>query len=185
MEALRAARDVDAPDWLIAAGAIRDAAWDDLHGRPVTAMPRDVDVAFFDSSDLTPDRDRGVEEALQARAPHLPWQARNQAAVHLWYPRRFGTEVAPFRSAAEAVGTFPETASCVGVRLLADDDMRVVAPHGLDDLFACVCRHNPARVSAAFYERRVAEKGWRDRWPRMRYVPPDRGEGPSDTTPTL
>jgi hypothetical protein len=185
MEALRAARDVDAPDWLIAAGAIRDAVWDDLHGYPLTAMPRDVDVAFFDASDLTPDRDRIVEEYLRARAPHLPWQARNQAAVHLWYPRRFGVEVPPFRSSAEAVATFPETASCIGVRLLADDDMLVVAPHGLDDLFACVCRHNPARVSAVFYERRVAEKAWRDRWPRMRYVPSSGGERPSDPTPTL
>jgi hypothetical protein len=175
MEALRVARDVDVPDWLIAAGAIRDVVWDDTHGRPPTAIPRDVDVAFFDSADLTPDRDRIVEEALRARAPHLPWQARNQAAVHLWYPRRFGTEVAPFRSSAEAVGTFPETASCVGVRLLANDDMLVVAPHGLGDLLECVCRHNPARVSAAFYEQRVAEKGWRDRWPRMRYVRPRQG----------
>ena len=185
MEAMRVARDVGAPDWLVCAGAVRDAVWDAAHGRPLTGTPRDVDLAFFDRSDLTPERDRAVEDALRERAPHLPWQAKNQAAVHLWYPRSFGVEVPPFRSSAEAVGTFPETASCVGVRLLADDDMRVVAPHGLDDLFACVCRHNPARVSAAFYERRVAEKGWRDRWPRMRYVPPDRGEGPSDTTPTL
>jgi uncharacterized protein len=185
MEALRVARDADAPDWLIAAGAIRDAVWDDFHGYPLAATPRDVDVAFFDASDLTPGRDRIAEEELRVRAPHLPWQARNQAAVHLWYPRRFGTEVPPFRSSAQAVATFPETASCVGVRLLADDDMLVVAPHGLDDLFACVCRHNPARVSAAFYERRVAEKAWRDRWPRMRYVRPAGGERPSDPTPTL
>jgi hypothetical protein len=185
MEALWVARDVDAPDWLVCAGAIRDAVWDDLHGAPLTTAPRDVDVAFFDPSDLTPERDRAVEDALRARAPDLPWQARNQAAVHLWYPGRFGTEVASFRSAAEAVATFPETASCAGVRLLADDEMLVVAPHGLDDLLGCVCRHNPARVSAAFYERRVAEKGWRERWPRMSYVPPAGGEIPSGPAPTL
>jgi uncharacterized protein len=172
MEALRVARAVGAPDWLVSAGAIRDAVWDDVHGRPPTAMPRDIDVGFFDASDVTPERDRAVEEALRARAPHLPWHPKNQAAVHLWYPRTFGMEVLPFRSCAEAVATFPETATCVGVRLLADDDMRVVAPHGLDDLFACVCRHNPTRVSASFYVGRVAEKDWRSRWPRMRYVPP-------------
>jgi uncharacterized protein len=185
MDALRAARDVGAPDWLVSAGAIRDAVWDDLHGRPLTVVPRDIDVGFFDSSDLTPERDRMVQDALRERAPHLPWQAKNQASVHLWYPGRFGTDVPPFRSCAEAVATFPETASCVGVRLVADDDMLVVAPHGLDDLFRCVCRHNTARVSAAFYERRVAERGWRGRWPRMRYVRPNGGECPSDATPTL
>jgi uncharacterized protein len=172
MEALRVAREVEAPDWLISAGAIRDAVWDALHDRPLTAVPRDIDVGFFDPGDLTPDRDREIADALHARAPHLPWEAKNQATVHLWYPQRFGKDVPPFRSCAEAVATFPETASCVGVRLLADDDMLVVAPHGLDDLFGCVCRHNPARVPASFYERRVAEKGWRRRWPRMRYVEP-------------
>ena len=92
VEALRAARDVAAPDWLINAGAIRDAVWDDLHGRPLTALPRDIDVGFFDPDDLTPERDRAVEAALHARAPQLPWDAKNQAAVHLWYPQRFGVD---------------------------------------------------------------------------------------------
>jgi hypothetical protein len=84
---------------------------------------------------------------LTARASHLPWEAKNQAAVHLWYPKRFGVDVPPFRSCAEAVGAFPETATCVGVRLPADVDLFVVvSPHGLDDLLGCVCRHNPVRV---------------------------------------
>jgi hypothetical protein len=171
MRALVAARDADAPDWLISAGALRDAFWDALHDRPPTAMPRDIDLGFFDPGDLTAARDQAVEDDLRAREPGVPWEAKNQAAVHLWYPKRFGLAVPPFRSTAEAVGTYPETATCVGVRLLADDDMLVVAPHGLDDLFDCVCRHNPTRVSADFYAQRVAAKGWRTRWPRMRYVP--------------
>ena len=170
MSALEAARDADAPDWLIGAGAIRDAVWDLFHDRPPTAVPRDVDLAFFDAVALTPTRERAVRLELLARAPDLPWEVKNQAAVHLWYPDRFGIDVAPFRSSADAVATFPETASCVAVRLLADDDMLVVAPHGLDDLFGCVCRHNARRAPAGLYERRVEEKGWRVRWPRLRYV---------------
>jgi uncharacterized protein len=168
--ALAAARAVDAPDWLLAAGAIRDAVWDALHDRP-PEPPRDVDLAFFDPADLTTTREDAVLAALRAHAPDVPWDARNQAAVHLWYGRRFGVAaVEPFGSSAEAVATFPETASCVGVRLLEDGELLVVAPYGLGDLLRGVCRHNPARVSAAFYERRVAEKGWRQRWPRVRYV---------------
>jgi uncharacterized protein len=159
---------VGAPDWLICAGAIRDAVWDALHDRS-PAGPRDVDVGFFDPDDLGDDRDRTVEDALRAREPELPWHAKDQAAVHLWYPERFGIDVPPFRSCAEAVATFPETASCVGVRLLPDDDMLVVAPHGLDDLLGGVCRHNATRVPASVYEQRVAEKGWRSRWPRLRH----------------
>src|SRR5918994_5384790 len=84
MTALEAAREVDPSDWLINAGAIRDAVWDALHDRE-PAMPRDVDLGFFDPDDLTPERDEAVEAALRELAPDLPWEAKNQAAVHLWY----------------------------------------------------------------------------------------------------
>jgi hypothetical protein len=169
MTALRAARDADPPDWLICAGAIRDAVWDLLHDRE-PAPPKDVDVAYFAAGgELT---DEAVESELRVRAADVPWEARNQADVHLWYPRRFGFAVPPLTSSAGAIATFPETASCVGVRLLPDDELLVVAPHGLEDLLGCVCRHNPARVSAEFYERRVADHDWRERWPRMRYLAP-------------
>jgi len=170
MSALRAARKIGPPDWLIGAGAIRDTVWDWVHDRAPTAVPRDIDLAFFDPADVSEARERAIERELLERSPDLPWEARNQAAVHLWYPDRFGVEVALFHSSAEAVATFPETASCVAVRLLADDNMLVVAPHGLRDLFDCVCRRNPTRVPASFYERGVQQKGWRARWPKMRYV---------------
>ena len=61
MGALLAAREVDPPDWLIGAGAIRDVVWDELHGRPSTAMPRDIDLAFFDPTDLRPTYEQAVE----------------------------------------------------------------------------------------------------------------------------
>ncbi len=171
MRALHVARALDPPDWLIGAGAIRDVVWDSLNDRPPTAIPRDIDLAFFDPADLSETRERAIELELRARSPDLPWDVKNQAAVHLWYPDRFGVEVQPLRSSAEAVATFPETASCVAVKLLADDGLLVVAPYGLGDLFDCVCRRNPARVTASFYEHRVRQKGWRARWPKMRYVP--------------
>ena len=57
-------------------------------------------------------------------------------------PAPFSVGVPRLRSCAEGVATFPETASSVGGRLLDGDGMLVVAPHGLDDLFGRVCRHN-------------------------------------------
>jgi uncharacterized protein len=170
MRALRAARAVDAPDWFIAAGAVRDVVWDDLHGRELTAIPRDLDLVFFDPLDLTEEREWAITRRLRARAPDLPWDIKNQAAVHLWYPRVFGSEVVPFGSSAEAIATFPEIAACVGVRLLEDDDMLIVAPHGLGDLLDGVCRHNPTRVSNAFYRQRLMAKAWTGRWPEVSFV---------------
>jgi hypothetical protein len=166
--ALEAARDIAAPDWLVCAGAIRDAVWDVLHGR-APVPPRDVDVSFFDPGNLTPACDEAVTVALFEREPALRWDAANQAAVHLWYPKRFGIAVEAFASSADAIATFPETASCVGVRLLHDGALLVVAPYGLGDLLGGVCRHNPARAPEEVYRRRVEEKGWRERWPLLRF----------------
>jgi hypothetical protein len=171
MEALRAARDVDPPDWLIAAGAVRSPVWDHLHGYGSPTPLADVDVGFFDPDDLTPARDRAVEEALRARLPGVPWEAKNQAAVHLWYERRFGYAVEPLTSTADAVATFPETAVCVGVRLERDDSLSVVAPYGLHDLLGLVHRYNPRRASVEIYEQRLASKRIAERWPGATIVP--------------
>jgi hypothetical protein len=171
MAVLSAACDVDAPDWLVAAGALRNAVWDRLHGFAEPTPLADVDLGFYDADDLSPARDDGVRDALAARLPGVPWQAKNQAAVHLWYERRFGYAVAPLACSADAVATFPETATAVAVRLDARDRLTIVAPCGLDDLLGLVHRHNPRRASVEIYERRLAEKRIAERWPRVTIVP--------------
>jgi hypothetical protein len=171
MEALRAARDIDPPDWLVVAGGVRTAVWDHLHGYTTPTPLADVDLGFFDVDDLSVERERAVEAALRARLAAVPWEAKNQAAVHLWYESRFGYAVEPLASTADAVATFPETAVCVGVRLQRDDSLHVVAPYGLGDLLGLVHRHNPLRASVEIYERRLASKRIAERWPRVTIVP--------------
>jgi len=169
VRALEVVRAVDPPDWLLGAGAVRSAVWDHLHG---TATPvKDVDVAFFDSGDLSPERDAEVEQALRDAAPDIPWDVKNQAAVHLWYARVFGYDVEPLTSSADGVGTWPETATAVALHLDADDRLTIVAPCGLDDLLGLIHRRNPRRVSVVEYERRLREKRIAERWPRVTIVP--------------
>ena len=131
-----------------------------LHGADTAGRRR---PRVLRPADLSRERAREVESALRERAAELPWEATNQAAVHLWY----GDGAAPLRSSAEAVATWPETATCVALRLDAADRLEIVAPYGLDDLFAMVVRRNLACGSAADYERRVASKRFTERWPRV------------------
>jgi uncharacterized protein len=171
MRALEAARSVAAPDWLIGAGAVRTAVWDRLHGYENPTAVDDIDLVFFDANDLSKGRDRQVEARLVAVLPDVAWDAKNQAAVHLWYPRRFGYAVQPLRSSADAVATWPETATAVGLRLTDDEQLRVCAPFGLGDLLGLVHRRNPRRVSVEEYERRLSTKRIAERWPRATIVP--------------
>jgi uncharacterized protein len=150
---LHAARAVDLPDWFVGSGVIRNIVWDYLHGYAVPTLLADVDFVFFDPQDLTPARDALTEAQLRAQMPSIPWQAKNQAAVHLWYADVFGSAVEPLASSEDAVGTWPETATSIGVRLLPDDTLLVAAPHGLDDVAAPhglddLLQHGPAAQPA-------------------------------------
>jgi hypothetical protein len=59
--------------------------------------------------------------------------------------------------------------NCVAVRLLSDDEIEVVAPHGLWDLFGMVVRRNPVADVASF-RRRLDEKRYVDRWALVEVV---------------
>ncbi len=171
MALLDHASAVAAPEWWIGAGAVRDLVWDERFGDGFDpANVRDVDVPFFDAADLSKERDRSVEEALKEREPNVVWDAKNQAAVHLWYPARFGIEVDPLHSVAEAVATWPETATCVAVRLTDTRHLEVLAPYGLDDLLDGIWRTNPVRVTADEALSRLRRKDPASRWPAVRIV---------------
>jgi hypothetical protein len=114
MRALDAARVIDPPDWLIGSGVIRNLVWDRLHGFDRPTTPKDLDLVFFDPAALGEEREQEVQHALSAKAAEIPWDAQNQAAVHLWYPDVFGVIVEPLTSSADAVATWPETASTGG-----------------------------------------------------------------------
>ena len=168
--ALRAVRDLGLPSWCIGAGAVRNLVWDALHGHSAPTQLADVDVAYFDASDLAPERDAELQRRLDEALPGVPWEVTNQAAVHHWFEAYFGYPVRPLHSLQEAVASWPEYVTSVGLSLDRDDAIGIIAPHGLDDLFDCIVRRNPARVSAETYRQRIEQKKYELRWPLVTVV---------------
>lgn len=167
MAALRAGRELGLTQWCVGAGALRNLVWDALHGHAQRSVLADVDLAWFCATDLDPARDAALQARLLQACPDLPWEVTNQAGVHLWFERHFGHAVAPLRSLEEAIASWPEPATAVGVWLDADDVLHVIAPLGLDDLLGLRVRRNPARVSLETYRQRCATKRYAERWPRV------------------
>src|SRR6201994_3802795 len=83
MKQLRAVRALGLPDWCIAAGFVRNRVWDHLHGIAPGRPLADIDVIYFDASDLTKERELEYEAWLGKLVPGAPWQVRNQARMHV------------------------------------------------------------------------------------------------------
>ena len=128
-------------------------------------------MSYFDASNLSQERDTELQLRLKEKLTHIPWEVTNQAGLHLWFERYFGHPVSPLTSLTDAVGTWPEYATSVGLTLMSDDTIEVIAPHGLDDLFGMVVRRNPTRVSIEAYQQRVIEKRYAERWPNVNVLP--------------
>lgn len=167
MQALRAVRSLGLRSWCIGAGAVRNLVWDALHGHARPSPLADIDVAYFDDQDLRADVEQALQARLVALVPDRPWEVTNQARVHLWFEACFGRAVPPLPSLEATVASWPEYATAVGVTLDEEGGLRVIAPHGLDDLFGMVVRHNPVRASVETYRQRIADKRYTERWPRV------------------
>jgi len=170
LRALKEVRALELTSWCIGAGAVRNLVWDHLHDFRAPSFLPDVDVAYFDDENLDSKHEQDLQAKLETRAPDVPWEVTNQASVHLWFEHHFGHAVQPVKSLDDAISTWPEFATCVGVTLLADDSLDFFAPYGLEDLFGIRVRRNPARVSLATYRERVARKKYANRWPKVQVL---------------
>jgi hypothetical protein len=164
---LATARELDLPDWMVFSGAIYQPVWNHLTGRPPDHGLKDYDLAYFDASDLSYEAEdaviRRVASAFDVSLRRMV-EVRNQARVHLWFEDHFGEAYAPLSNSAEALSRFTTPAFAVGARQTADGAISIVAPFGLEDLFALRLRPNPIRPSPAFA--RTAESAKR-RWPEI------------------
>jgi uncharacterized protein len=158
------------PDSWLVAGCIAQTIWNLRCGRPAELGLKDVDLIYFDDHDLSFDAEASHERRLRDLFRRFPLKldVKNEARVHLWYEERFGYAIEPYLSSADAIATFPTTATAVGVRQIRSK-FECCAPFGLDDLFSLVVRPNKRQITRATYEAKVDR--WRPIWPRLTFLP--------------
>ena len=152
-----------ADGWLV---AVAQTIWNAKSGLPPDHGIRDIDIVYFDATDLSAETEAAEDARIQSLLHDLPVAAdvKNEARVHLWYEARFGAPILPYQSVQAAIATFPTTATAIGVRM-NDGRLEIQAPFGLADLCALVVRPNTAQVTAEIYEAKVSR--WRDLWPSL------------------
>ena len=155
---LETVRSIDLPDWLIAAGFVRNAVWDYIYG--IKTDLNDIDVIYFCSLDISIERDIEIQKSLLALEPKLPWSVKNQARMH------YKNGDAAYSSSKDAMSYWPEKQTSIGVKL---DDQNVIEVQHCFDLalqFSGKVNHNPNREKHIF-KKRVMQKSWQGIWPKL------------------
>ncbi|MEQ6291618.1 nucleotidyltransferase family protein [Vogesella sp. GCM10023246] len=148
-----------------AAGFVRNLVWDQQHGYRQATPLQDIDVIYLDADCTEPYYEQHYQHQLHARLA-AAWQVRNQARM----AQQHGHP--PYRSCAEAIGYWPETATCYAVRVDEHDQLHWLAPLGWAPLFARQIQRNPAfSGDDASWQRRLQRKNWRQRWPQLQLEP--------------
>ncbi len=171
MTVLEGLGDDALPDHLLVAGALYNTVWNRLTRRPDLYGINDIDVFYFDASDLGWDAEDDVIRRLAERFRNLPLpvQVRNQARVHLWFERKFGAPFSPLHSSAEMLGRYASRTHAVGARLIPSGAIEIVAPFGLDDIFSFRVTPNPVLANRAAHEAKGARAVLT--WPEVSVVP--------------
>ncbi|MBE8167935.1 MAG: nucleotidyltransferase family protein [Shewanella sp.] len=138
-------------DHLLAAGFVRNLAWDKLHCLTDSALS-DIDFIYFDLLDISIQTEKKIEQALTYLLPESPWSVKNQARMH----EKNGD--APYTSIKEAMSYWPEKETAIGVKLV-NEEVQFVSAFGLDSLFKLKITHNSKREVTTF-QQRVKEKNW-------------------------
>jgi uncharacterized protein len=170
MAALERLRELALPDSWLVSGAIYNSVWNHLTGRPPLTGINDLDVFYFDASDLSYEaEDRVIRRAEPVFADlPLPVQIRNQARVHLWYEQHFGAPYAPLTRSCEAVDRFASTTHAVAARLDGQggqDKIELYTPYGLEAMMAFRVVPNRSTENRATHERKAARAS--KVWPEL------------------
>jgi hypothetical protein len=162
MDVLARLRDAALPQWRIVSGCLYQTVWNVLTGRKRGTGIQDIDVIYFDAGDLSWEAEDSVIRRIGTDGG---LQIRDRARVHLWYERHFGVPYALLCSADESLSRYPITVQAVGARLEDDGRLDIVAPFGVDDVFAMVMRPNPDLPHRATFDAKLARA--RAIWPEV------------------
>jgi len=157
---------ISLPDCWLVAGAIARTAWNDAFAFEPGYGLSDIDLVYFDASDLSEESEARHADRVRRAFSDLgvKLDVKNEARVHLWYSQRFSYEIGPYRSMPHAIRTFPTTATAIGIQP-SGSQLLISAPFGLSDLLGTIVRPNKAQITREIYEAKVAR--WRAVWPKL------------------
>jgi hypothetical protein len=160
IDALECVYKLNLPDCYLAAGFLRNLVWDSLHHKKISTPLNDMDVIYFDISEVDDQAYLEYEVQLKQQMPDVNWQVRNQAKMN----ERNGDRA--YLSSLDAMSFWPEKETAVAIRKSEQGDYDCIAAFGFDSLFNFQITLNPKRKLSVF-ELRISSKNWLVQWPKL------------------
>jgi hypothetical protein len=168
MELLKSAQTLKLPDWWICAGFVRSKIWDVQQGFDERTTIPDIDVIYYDQTNIEKSVEKEYEDVLKRLLPTIPWSVKNQARMHSV------NYSSPYTSSIDAISRFPETATALGVKLDDRDNVILTAPHGIEDVVNLRVKPTPSfcenKEQMKIYEQRIRKKNWQVVWSRVEII---------------
>ncbi len=160
MGVIRCAARLDLPDWMIGAGFVRNKVWDELHGykERTQSSSIDIDLIYFDTRNKEEASEKIYERELRAVMDEN-WSVKNHARISDKY---FSCE--------DGLSHWPETCTAIAVKLAGRDELKIIAPYGVEDLVNLVVRRGPKFDDEREYRDRIRRKEWEKSWPDLKII---------------
>jgi len=156
----------DLPDAWVGAGFIFQNVWNVIHGFELNHHIKDIDIFYWDSTDLSWQAENKQIEQLNKALPNtnIAIDVKNIARVHLWYEQRFAIKKKPYKSVQESIATWPVIGACLAVRK-NKGQLEFIAPYGFQDMFSMRVRPNKVLVNKDIYQSKALI--WQQQWPLL------------------
>ena len=150
-------------NFYVGGGIIRNLIWDKQHKYKIQTPLDDIDIIYFDKSDISKQKDEEWEKKISSLLPNIDWSVKNQARMHTV------NNDAEYKNITEAVSKWPETASAILVKKDCFGCYKIIAPHGYKDLFSLYLRPTPTfkNKTSRIVDRCKAKK-WKEKWPNLK-----------------
>ena len=139
-----------------------NTVWNKLHGIENPAIDYDIDVVFYFSENTDKSFESGLEKKLLHKMPNIKWSVKNQARMHI----KNGHQ--DYANVSGAISHWPETATSIAIKTDEYDNLDLIAPYGLEDLFNLIVKPTP-EFDPDIVEKRVLEKKWLTKWHKLKY----------------
>jgi uncharacterized protein len=156
--------------WYVVAGCINQTVWNYLTKRDIEYGIGDYDIVYWDE-DVSKEAEVAIQKKVKLTLSDIDVaiEVVNQVRVPSWFEEDFGEKIKPYLNTEHAIGTWPTTATCVGITKTAGG-YSVVAPYGLSDLFSMVLRPNIPIVAQDAFKGKVQK--WVSKWPELKVIEP-------------